>query len=456
MSRDNQSRYESQPRGNSGRLPRLVCRVAWVSRIRWQAALALLASGILLLSSVMASRPAQEPEAAPIYKVLHSFAGGLKDGSSPFGGVILGVAGNLYGTTEHGGTSGKCGFAGCGTIFKLTSSGSLKVLHSFAGPPGDGAIPLGGLIRDGAGNLYGTTNTGGTSSVCGSAGCGTIFELTAGGTEKVLHNFAGFPTDGATPEAGLVRDAAGNLYGTTRFGGDTHTCGTFGCGTIFKLTPSGTESVLYSFPGPPDGKEPLGGLIQDAAGNFYGTTGFGGAFQNGDVYELTSDGIESVLHSFAGHPTDGTIPRGDLIRDSAGNLYGTTGGGGASNNCGADGCGAIFQLTPGGTETILHSFAGPPADGLAPYAGLIPDSAGNLNGTTAGGASSNCGSVGCGTIYKLVAGGTETVLHSFKGSPKDGSFPTSNLVRDAAGNLYGTTKNGGASNLGVVFKLTPK
>jgi uncharacterized repeat protein (TIGR03803 family) len=454
MSRNTQTDHE--PRASSSavsRLGRIVLSGSRIGRMRWQAALVLLASGIGMMPGLMSSGLAQAPEPEQLtgstYTVLHSFAGGTKDGANPFAGLVLDSAGNLYGTTQHGGASGNCGSAGCGTIFKLTPARKFTLLHSFTGQPADGAIPGARLITDPAGNFYGTTEAGGAS------GNGTVFKLSPTGVETVLHSFAGWPTDGTDPEASLILDLAGNLYGTTRFGGTTNTCGTGGCGTIFKVAPDGTETVLYSFPGPPEGKEPLAGLILDSAGNLYGTTSAGGTLENGNVFMLAPNGTETVLHSFAGHPTDGYFPRGNLIQDSAGNFYGTTGGGGASNNCGADGCGTVYKLTSAGIESVRHSFAGPPKDGIAPYAGLLQNPAGNLYGTTdGGGTSKNCGSVGCGTIFKLTPTGTEIVLHNFAGHPTDGSFPRSALIRDASGNLYGTTYSGGASNLGVVFKLT--
>src|ERR1017187_10338672 len=276
-----------------------------------------------------------------------------------------------------------------------------KVLHNFSGIP-DGASPMAGLIWDAAGNLYGTTVWGGTSPSCGG-GCGTVFELTpaAGGgwTEKVLWSF-GNGTDGVSPVAGMVFDAAGNLYGTTLYGGTT------GFGTVFELTPAadGTwaEKVLYSFGNGTDGSIPDSGLIFDADGNLYGTTTQGGTFnQTGTVFELTPAaggiGTEKVLHSF-GNGTDGTYPEGGLIFDAAGNLYGTTWGGGAQGNGGT-----VFELTTaaGGTwpERGLHNF-GSGADGAHPGAGLVFDAAGNLYGTTRGG-----GTYGGGTVFELTPAG---------------------------------------------------
>ena len=377
--------------------------------------------------------------AAQTLTTLHSFDG--SDGAEPRGGLIADAAGNLYGTTVLGGASGD------GTVFELMPSGTLSVLHSFAGS--DGAQPYAGLIADAAGNLYGTTVAGGASIFCGAFGCGTVFELTPTRTFRVLHSFA--RGDGAEPEAGLIADAAGNLYGTTNQGGAGTNCAVSGCGTVFELRPTGTLSVLHSF-AVSDGAQPSAGLIADAAGNLYGTTAIGGASTNcpspaapvgcGTVFKLTTTGTFSVLHSFT--LSDGAQPSAGLIADAAGNLYGTTA-------VGAPGvAGTVFELTPTGTLTVLHGFAR--GEGEQPQAGLIADAAGNLYGTTAGGgASTNCGAFGCGAVFKLTPTGTLSVLHNFTGS--DGAEPFAGLIADAAGNLYGTTVLGGASGDGTVFKL---
>jgi uncharacterized repeat protein (TIGR03803 family) len=349
--------------------------------------------------------------------------GGNGDGANSFAGLIADTAGNLYGTTEQGGASGG------GTVFKLTPARSESVLYNFPGFPGDGAAPLAGLIADAAGNLYGTTFSGGAN------GFGAIFRLTPADGESLLYSFAGAPGDGANPLAGLITDTAGNLYGTTEQGGGD------GFGTVFKLTPEGGESLLQSFAGfPGDGAAPLAGMIADTAGNLYGTTFSGGASGLGTVFKLTPEGAESVLYSFGGG--DGALPRAGLILDTAGNLYGSTFSGGAS------GFGTVFKLTPTGSESILHSFAGAPGDGAFPYAGLIADAAGNLYGTTAQG-----GANGLGTVFKLTPMGNESVLHSFAGAPGDGANPFAGLIADAAGNLYGTTYYGGANDAGTVFEF---
>ena len=330
-------------------------------------------------------------------------------------------AGNLYGTSFNGGASGQ------GTVFQLDPSGNLTVLYSFTG--GDGSHPRASLIADAAGNLYGTTINGGANDA------GTVFQLTPSRTLNVLYSFTG-GSDGALPWAGMIADAAGNLYGTTYSGGAS------GQGTVFQLDPSGTLTILYSFTGGNDAS-PWAGLIADAAGNLYGTTEGGDG--PGEVFQLTLSGTLNVLHNFAGR--DGAIPHGGLIFDAAGNLYGTTHNGGASAAYGT-----VFQLTPSGTLNVLHSFTGG-GDGAYPEAGLIADMAGNLYGTTYGG-----GTGGQGTIFQLPPSGTLNVLYSFAGG-SDGGRPAADLIADAAGNLYGTTSSGGATascpgGCGTVFELT--
>jgi uncharacterized repeat protein (TIGR03803 family) len=327
---------------------------------------------------------------------------------------------------------------------------SFVVLHSFAGPPTDGANPLASLLRDAAGNLYGTTYFGGASKA------GVVFKLSPTGAETVLYSFTG-GADGANPTAGLFRDAAGNLYGTTEYGGAD------GAGVVFELVRcnSGYDfKVLHRFTGGGDGGLPLAGLIQDQAANLYGTTANGGAASKecpagcGTIFKLSPTGTETVLHKFSGGDGASPGPGVGLIRDAEGNLYGTTEIGGAPSIVCNGGCGTVFKLSPTGTETILYGFTGG-ADGATPYAGLIQDAAGNLYGTTYVG-----GSSGPGVVFKLSPTGTETVLHSFTDGA-DGGLPSAGLVQDAAGNLYGTTGQGGATTChprygcGVVFRLAP-
>ncbi len=252
---------------------------------------------------------------------------------------------------------------------------------------------------DALGNLYGTTENGGSGGGC-SFGCGTVFKLDPAGNENVLHSFTGSPGDGGRPVAGLIMDTAGNLYGTTAEGGSGTCTGingvpVSGCGTVLKLDPSGNETVLHSFTGGSDGIQPLAALILDQAGNFYGTTELGGSFGSGTVFKLDPSGNETVLHTFTGG-NDGAAPLfAGLIMDTAGNLYGTTQNGGGSSNCSV-GCGTVFKLDTSTNETVLHSFTGSPGDGARPVAALIVDKTANLYGTTTGG-----GASGLGTVFKL-------------------------------------------------------
>jgi len=275
-----------------------------------------------------------------------------------------------------------------------------------------------------------------------------VFEVTPSGNETVLYSFAGAP-DGAYPGAGggLVFDANGNLYGTTTAGGDNNN------GTVFEVTPSGKETVLYSFcpdyPYCTDGYDPNGGLVFDKKGNLYGTTPYGGVGP-GTVFKVTPSGKETVLHSFAGG-RDGDFPYAGPVFDKKGNLYGTTGSGGAN------GKGIVFKVTPSGKETVLYSFCSRSGctDGNGPPAGLVFDKKGNLYGTTEYGGDSSCGApYGCGVVFEVTPSGKETVLYRFTGD-SDGWNPLAGLVFDKKGSLYGTTYNGGTTNHGTVFKLTP-
>jgi uncharacterized repeat protein (TIGR03803 family) len=365
---------------------------------------------------------------AQTYTVLHTFTVGAgADGSVPEGHLVRDSAGNLYGATEFGGA------ADLGVVFKLDKIGE-TVLYSFTPGGADGAYPN-GVIIDSAGNFYGTTYEGGASY---RKGPGVVFKLDRAGTETVLYGFTR-GEDGDYPDAGdLIRDSEGNLYGTTSHGGISRSSG-----VVFKLDTAGTETVLYSFGGA-DGTEPFAGLIRDSEGNFYGTTYEGGPSGYGVVFKLDTTGTYRVLYNFTGG-ADGSNPYAGLIRDSEGNLYGTTVYGGVAQ--GFDGGGVVFKLDKAGTETVLHTFTvGTGADGSNPYAGLIRDSAGNLYGNTYGGGTSNYG-----IVFKLDTTGTETVLHTFTGAP-DGAEPIFGLIRDSEGNLYGTTRFGGVGG-GVVFEL---
>jgi uncharacterized repeat protein (TIGR03803 family) len=364
---------------------------------------------------------------AQTYKdtVLYSFAG-TPDGESPVAGVARDTAGNFYGTTNTGGTFGM------GTVFKLATTGVETVLHDFAGGA-DGQLPYGGVILGSNGNLFGTTSFGGASDK------GTIFEVNpVSGKSKIIYNFSG-GSDGSLPYAGLVSDAEGNLYGTTLEGGDPSCNSPQGCGTVFKASMNGAETVLYSFTGP-DGERPQDSLILDSKHNLYGTAELGGSSGDGVVFEVTLAGVETVLHNFAGG-ADGTRPLGSLVRDSEGDLYGTTSMGGSSLS------GIVFEVDTSNNETVLYSFLGE-SDGQYPYAGLARDSEGNLYGTTIFGGADTLG-----VVFELDTAGKETVLHSFSGS--DGEYPVASLLMDAKGDIYSTTELGGAHGMGEVFKLTP-
>ena len=316
------------------------------------------------------------------FSVLHSFEGGT-DGEGPYGGVVRDAAGNLYGTTSYGGAFSN------GTVFKLDTTRKETVLYSCTGGSA-GAIPLAGLILDAAGNLYGTTEAGGDLNCKSPVGCGTVFKVDKTGKETVLYSFTPEADGAGTPFAGVIRDAAGNLYGTTADGGP------FYSGTVFKLDSTGKETVLYRFPGGSSVFLPFGGVIRDEEGNLYGTTQGGGYYFDGTVFKLNPVGYETVLYNF-GSGTDGTLPVAGVIADTAGNLYGTTQYGGTSN------LGTVFKLDKTGKETVLYSFTGG-ADGASPVAGLVRDAAGNLYGTAyfGGDSGSFCSGVGgCGVVFKI-------------------------------------------------------
>jgi uncharacterized repeat protein (TIGR03803 family) len=322
------------------------------------------------------------------------------------------------------------------------------VLYSFTGISGDGERPAAGLVKDGQGNLYGTTLYGG-----GASNEGTVFKFNiTTGKETVLYRFTG-KADGGLPFASLVRDAQGALYGTTSEGGNLKYCSKAGCGTVFKVTAAGNESaetVLHAFTGVAgDGEMPVARLLLDAHANLYGTTEGGGASLQGTVFKLNATGKQTVLHSFAGGP-DGSSPRGGLVMDSQGNLYGTTTNFG-DTGCGGDfGCGTVFEVNAAGIETVLHAFAGYPADGANPCADLAIDPQGNLYGTTEYGGASNWG-----TAFEVDATGKETLLYSFTGGALNGG-PRAGLVRDSIGNLYGADTGGEDDNYnGFIFELTP-
>jgi uncharacterized repeat protein (TIGR03803 family) len=315
--------------------------------------------------------------------VLHSFTGD-PDGEYPWGALIGDSSGNLYGTTLAGGTFD------AGTVFELDTSGNETILHSFSGVP-DGANPYGALIQDKKGNLYGTTDNGGSAACGGSGGCGTVYEVSADGKEKILHSFMG-GTDGANPYGSLSRDPSGNLYGTTYRGG----AGCLnGCGTVYRIDLAGSETILYAFKDVPDGSGPEAGVVRDSVGNLYGTTVIGGNIDCqgpcGTVFKIDSSGTESILYRFKGR-LDGQWPDASLILDSRGNLYGTTYQGG-------EGAGSVFRITANGHFGIIYDFA---SGGFGPYfSALVRDTAGNLYGTTMGFGGDACVG-GCGTVFEII------------------------------------------------------
>jgi uncharacterized repeat protein (TIGR03803 family) len=388
-------------------------------------------------------------------KVLYSFTG-VPDGQAPTAGLVLDADGNLYGTTLQGGNYNSVSCPSrynntCGTVFKVSANGDETILYSFSGSP-DGSNPQSTFIRDAAGNLYGTTVYGGEYSADEG---GTVFKLDPTGKETILHSFPAFEGDGVQPYVGLRRDKEGNLYGTTNGGGSSTNCDPgVGCGTVFKIDPTGVEAVLHSFTSNPDGGFPINRLTRDGAGNLYGTTGYGGAYGDGTVFKLDATYTETVLNSFTGsRGGSGLDPEAGLVLDTEGNMYGSTCYGGAYDS------GTVFKLDTAGKETVLHSFGGGKFSGACP-GDLVRDKEGNLYGATYfGGASNN------GTVFKVSQTGKETVLHTF--CPKgtgfcfDGAGPYGGLVRDGKGNFHGTTTAGGnircnfRYGCGTVFKLTP-
>jgi uncharacterized repeat protein (TIGR03803 family) len=382
-----------------------------------------------------------QPARAQTYTVLYTFTGG-PDGGQPYAGVIRDHAGNLYGTTFAAGDLTACGaFNGCGVVYKLDPSGHETVIHTFEGNS-DGREPeWGNLLVDKAGNVWDTTDLGGE----GSLGLGVVYKISKTGEETIMHRFAGGPDDGEEPQSGLIQGEDSTFYGTTAAGGS----GPFGdCGTVYQISKSGELTILHSFIGT-DGCQPTGGLVMDAAGNMYGTTTTGGTAGAGTVFKITKTGTVTTVHTFTGQP-DGALPFATLTLDRAGNIYGTTPGGGDPGCTTADqGCGIVFKIDTNGQYHILHSFLH--LDGGDPYAGVVLDSAGNIYGSTTGFAKYNWGS-----IYKLDRKGNFAKLYDFTGGA-DGGFPFAAMTLDETSRtLYGTAYLGGsaACGCGVVFKLT--
>jgi len=364
------------------------------------------------------------------YETLYSFQNGT-DGTGPQAGLVA-VKGTLYGTTQFGGGSG------AGSVFKVSPSGKERILYSFKGGS-DGANPVGSLLYYN-GYFYGTTPNG------GAGGTGTVFAVNAAGHEHLVYSFGGVGgTDSANPQGALIVKG-GVLYGTASSGG------TNAEGTVFAVTPSGSEHTVYSFAGPPDAYGPSTGLVAIGA-DFYGVTYFGGTANIGAVFAVNASGTERVVYSFLGG-TDGALPQAGLIAVK-GALYGTTLNGGCQS-CGSDcnstqssGCGTVFTVNTAGSERVLHSFKNSSKDGASPVASLVALKS-ELYGTTSIG-----GGTGNGSVFKITtAGKKEGVLHSFRGGPSDGATPDAGLIA-LSGKFYGTTSAGGKSFDGTVYELTP-
>jgi uncharacterized repeat protein (TIGR03803 family) len=397
----------------------------WIRRVGQQTAkVALgLSIGLGMAVAVAQSAPATK------FKSLHVFTG-TPDGAFPEGALVRDSAGNLYGTTTLDGATD-------GTVFKVDASGNESVLFNFDSFV-SGLDPACALILDAAGNLYGTAQGG-------PGGAGVVFRLDKNGNQEILHAFqGGLNLEAGVPAGGVIMDDAGNLYGATVSGG----LGPFpGFGTLYRIDATGTFTVLYRFQGKSDGANPEGSLVRDADGNLYGAApalDSGGAIK-GKIFKLAPDGTFTVLHTFTGG-LDGRGPHGDLLLDRVGNLFGSTSAGGDS------GKGTIFKIAKSGKFTTLYSFTGG-SDGNSPNGGLVQDPDGNIYGTTALGPRQFAD----GTVFKLSPARTLTVLHTFQGL-EDGAVPLAGLIRDGAGNLYGTAAKNFLIQLvqgGSVFKIRP-
>jgi len=370
---------------------------------------------------------------AQTFTTLRSFDG--TDGSQVFPGLVQAANGDLYGATADGGANSNKGcVANCGTVFKITLAGKLTTLYSFCSESGcsDGAEPQATLVQDTNGNLYGTT------FILGADSGGTVFKISPGGKLTTLYSFCSKSAcgDGSNPGAALVQATNGDLYGTTLFGG-SNACS---CGTVFKIAPSGALTTLHSFDST-DGSGPEAALIQATDGNFYGTTSGGGVHASGTVFKITPAGKLTTLYSFCSQTNcpDGANPIAGLIQATDGNFYGT------ATQGGANGGGTVFKITPSGKLTTLHTFDG--TDGFNPEATLVLATDENFYGTTCCG-----GADGDGTIFKITPSGKLTTLHTFDGT--DGEFTAQALVQDSNGKFYGTAPDGGAAGDGTIFSLS--
>ncbi|HTU42121.1 MAG TPA: choice-of-anchor tandem repeat GloVer-containing protein [Candidatus Aquilonibacter sp.] len=426
-----------------------------LSSFRSRAALTIAALPLMLALTTTAAT-------AQTFTTLYSFNG--TDGEYPQAALVLGTDGNLYGTTEGGGPK-----APYGTVFKITPSGTLTTLYDFCSQRKctDGEYPYAGLIQGTDGNFYGTTFEGGATGVqCDGLACGTVFKITSEGTLTTLYSFCSQFNcpDGAQPQAGLVEGIDGNFYGTTS------QLGANGGGTVFKITPGGTLTTIRNLD-PPFGEGPMGALIQGSDGNFYGTAyNTGNPYKDGAgaVLKVTPDGALTTLYSFCSQSncTDGEYPEAGLVQGIDGNFYGTTAVGGANDGsypCNKAGCGTVFKITSSGTLTTLYSFCPDGCEnGAFSEVPLVQGTDGSFYGITEeGGGVSSCWSdslAGCGTIFKITPSGTLTRIYSFcsQGACTYANYPSADagLIQSTDGNFYGTTRDGGAYNDGTVFRLS--
>jgi uncharacterized repeat protein (TIGR03803 family) len=415
--------------------------------------------GLAIVALIALALASPQSANAQTLTTLYSFCsqGGsaCTDGTLPYAAFVKASDGNFYGTTHLGGANGNYG-----TVFRITPSAAFNTLYSFCSQSNctDGDLPYAALVEGSDGNFYGTTEYGGAGANCPrgpSESCGTVFKITPSGTLSHLYSFCSQVgcVDGYDSYATLVQGSDGNFYGTTSAGG-----GTGAGGTVFKITPSGTLTTLYSFCSQSnctDGDEPLAGLVQGSDGDFYGTTYRGGSNAFGTVFKITPSGTLTTLYSFCSqiNCTDGYEPWAGLVQGSDGDFYGTTQHGGANGDYGT-----VFKITPSGTLTTLYSFCSQSncRDGENSYAGLVEGSDGNFYGTTAygGGGHPNPG----GTVFKITPSGTLTTLYHFcslGGSAcPHGDNPYAALVQGGDGSFYGTTTGGGTNGVGTVFNLT--
>jgi uncharacterized repeat protein (TIGR03803 family) len=412
---------------------RIVNALGKLNRAKWACAF------FVLCAMTAIALPAQT------FATLYRFGG--TDGAYPYAGLIQATNGGLYGTTYFGGANGS------GTVFKITPSGTLTTIYNFCSQSGctDGAEPVAGLVQATNGNFYGTTYSGGANS------SGTVFKITPNGTLTTLYNFCSQSgcTDGQDPYAGLVQAANGDFYGTTQNGGASVDEIANGGGTVFKITPSGNLTTLYSFcsqSGCTDGQNPYAGLVRATNGDFYGTTAYGGANNGGTVFKITASGALTTLFNFCpqdSYPSciDGAWPYAGLVQAINGDLYGTTYAGGATGN------GTAFKITPSGTLTTLYNFCtegvNPSCpDGAWPDAALVQATDGNFYGTTALG-----GGDAQGTVFKITPSGTLTTLQSFDG--RNGiAARGGGLFQATNGDFYGTAYEGGEFGCGTVFSFS--